>query len=310
MVDHFLQILCRLAGHNIVPSNSKNVTDEKLKQKIKMQRPSSTIDLSSRLNPAKSTVRLGQTNASVGLGTSSGQRTLLNSQSQPALTVNPTKTQMVTSSQNKLERLIAESLPSHGGFGVKNSTISTSASAALLLNVNGGESKEAARAEAEALAADKKGITGLNSTAKDNRRDAINFSFVESLTLSAKQHQDLIHVPQTFFYLRIREEYSSSGATRGKSETGLRKPFSITSGSVYDLEIVEQKDINKNCYFTLSKQGVTFFRNKTSQFTSLPQWEREYDLFHKISSIKFFRLYKRWKVSNCRYLLFINIHWS
>jgi len=54
--------------------------------------------------------------------------------------------------------------------------------------------------------------------------------------------------------------------------------------------------VDKNYYFTLSKEGVTQFRSKVSSFTSLEQWEREYNLFHKIAKISFFRIYKRWKV--------------
>ena len=76
-----------------------------------------------------------------------------------------------------------------------------------------------------------------------------------------------------------------------KSKEGL----SSVDGSVYGLEIANQNTIDPNYYFTLSKEGVTQYSNKTSQFTSLAQWHREYLLFHRISSIRFFRLYKRWK---------------
>ena len=76
-----------------------------------------------------------------------------------------------------------------------------------------------------------------------------------------------------------------------KSKEGL----SSVDGSVYGLELANQNTIDPNYYFTLSKEGVTQYSNKTSQFTSLAQWHREYLLFHRISSIRFFRLYKRWK---------------
>lgn len=65
--------------------------------------------------------------------------------------------------------------------------------------------------------------------------------------------------------------------------------------SVYDLEIITQDQVDKKLYFTLSKEGVTIFRDKTSTFTSLTQWEREYNLYHKVANIKFFKLYRRWK---------------
>lgn len=106
-------------------------------------------------------------------------------------------------------------------------------------------------------------------------------SFISSLNLSQKQLFDLFKVPQTFFYLRIK-------MNNGSGES--------SSGSVYDLELVPLDQLDKNSYFTLSKEGVTQFRNKVSSFTGLAQWEREYRLFHKIAEINFFKVYKRWKV--------------
>jgi hypothetical protein len=105
-------------------------------------------------------------------------------------------------------------------------------------------------------------------------------TFIGSLDLSSQQLHDLFKVAHTFFYLRCRE--------RGKMGQDV--------GSVYDLELVSLDQVDKNFYFTLSKEGVTQFRNKVSSFTSLSQWEREYHLFHKIAQINFFRVYKRWKV--------------
>ena len=75
-----------------------------------------------------------------------------------------------------------------------------------------------------------------------------------------------------------------------------KRPTSTLSGSVYDLEVVNQKDIDKNYYFTISSQGITLFHNKESHFTPMAQWDREFELFQRVSNIKFFRLYKRWKV--------------
>lgn len=58
-----------------------------------------------------------------------------------------------------------------------------------------------------------------------------------------------------------------------------------------------QEKLNKDNYFTISKEGITHHKMKDSSFTSLTQWEREYLLFHRISRIRFFRQYRRWKVS-------------
>eukprot|EP00606_Chrysophyceae_sp_TOSAG23-5_P001616 GSChrysophyteH2.ASY1.ANO1.110.1 assembled CDS len=65
--------------------------------------------------------------------------------------------------------------------------------------------------------------------------------------------------------------------------------------SVYDLEVVPQEYINKDNYFTLSKEGITIYKDRGSQFTVLTQWEREHKLFNKISDIHFFAVYRRWK---------------
>lgn len=83
-------------------------------------------------------------------------------------------------------------------------------------------------------------------------------SFIASLNMSQKQLHDLYKVPQTFFYLRTRASAAAAGST----------------GSVYDLELISLDQVDKNSYFTLSKEGVTQFRAKLSAFTGLAQWER------------------------------------
>ena len=107
-------------------------------------------------------------------------------------------------------------------------------------------------------------------------------TFMESLNLSVKERYELLHIAQSFFYLRICpvEKQASQGIPN----------------SVYDLEKVSQDDTDKNFYFTLSKEGITQYRNKVSTFTTIAQWEREFKLYHQISQIKFFKQYKRWKV--------------
>lgn len=70
---------------------------------------------------------------------------------------------------------------------------------------------------------------------------------------------------------------------------GMRDAFERSvgvGGSVYDLEVATQDTIDLNFYFTLSKEGVTQYSHKSSQFTSLAQWHREHLLFHRISAIR------------------------
>lgn len=130
-------------------------------------------------------------------------------------------------------------------------------------------------------------------------------SFLASLNMSQRQLHDLYKVPHTFFYLRIRE----GGQETGAEHNDLTQDGRGNAGSVYDLELVALDKVDKTNYFTLSKEGVTQFRNKVSTFTGLAQWEREYKLFHKIANINFFKIYKRWKVRHSLsiHVLFINL---
>lgn len=131
-------------------------------------------------------------------------------------------------------------------------------------------------------------------------------SFIGSLNLSPSQLHDLFKVPHTFFYLSVKQGNSAEIAARKAERSFNMEENEATndltgdgrgnSGSVYDLQLVHLDDVDKNFYFTLSKEGVTQFRGKVSQFTGLNQWEREYRLFHKIANINFFKVYKRWKV--------------
>ena len=157
--------------------------------------------------------------------------------------------------------------------------------------------------------------------------DGVSFqqnSFIGSLGLTTQQLYDLFKVPHTFFYLRSRTDAAapprpytavtgalpaapgpaSGNGIEGEGVAGTFAPphAQVTPragfGSVYDLELVGLDQVDKNDYFTLSKEGVTQFRNKVSQFTILHQWEREYQLFHRIANINFFKVYKRWKVKS------------
>ena len=80
---------------------------------------------------------------------------------------------------------------------------------------------------------------------------------------------------------------------------------STMTGSVYDLELVDAHHINKDNYYTISARGITLFQNKESYFTSILQYDREFLIFQKICRIKFFKLYRRWKVSNNNNNLYI-----
>jgi hypothetical protein len=120
-------------------------------------------------------------------------------------------------------------------------------------------------------------LAGPTSTLDDDEIKVLPKTFLESLCLSSKHEHELFHVPHTFFYL-------------SKANLNTR---------AYDLQLISQEAVDKNQYYTISKEGLTLHRGSDSEFTSLSQWEREYSLFHQISVIPFFRQYRRWKVRLC-----------
>lgn len=111
-------------------------------------------------------------------------------------------------------------------------------------------------------------------------------TFLESIELTPKERFDLQHVPQFFLYLRMKTSES---------------PDQNVPRSVYNLETVTQDKLDKNAYFTMSKEGITQFSKDSSHFTPFAQWEREFKIFRRMSRIRFFKLYKRWKVSHPHY---------
>ncbi len=144
-----------------------------------------------------------------------------------------------------------------------------------------------------------KSTSGLNNTNHSNLQ--MKNSFIGSLNLSPQQLNDLFKVSHTFFYLSVKRANPNDPKKFGGTSASAGEYNDLTdnrgnSGSVYDLEVVQLDSVDKNYYFTLSKEGVTQFRGKVSTFTGLAQWEREYKLFHKIANINFFKVYKRWKV--------------
>lgn len=115
-----------------------------------------------------------------------------------------------------------------------------------------------------------------NSSSNDVvSKNNVPTTFLQSLNLSSKLHHELFHVPHTFFYLQSKMAIDTKA---------------------YDLQLISQDKVDKNQYYTISKEGITLHRASDSEFTSLAQWEREYSLFHQISVIPFFRQYRRWKV--------------
>lgn len=137
----------------------------------------------------------------------------------------------------------------------------------------------AATSSAKSISRTTQVLPNIEESQSNNHEDSFKpsaaVSFLESLNLTPKLHHELFHVPHTFFYLEAKRAVDTKA---------------------YDLQLISQDKVDKTQYYTISKEGITLHRSNDSEFTSLSQWEREYNLFHQISIIPFFRQYRRWKV--------------
>lgn len=65
----------------------------------------------------------------------------------------------------------------------------------------------------------------------------------------------------------------------------------------YALKVVSFSDINPEDFFTLSVNGITFYRNRISEdFTVLVRWERELRLFKDLKKLHLWKHFRMWKV--------------
>ena len=65
----------------------------------------------------------------------------------------------------------------------------------------------------------------------------------------------------------------------------------------YALKVVTFADINPEDFFTLSVNGITFYRNRMSEdFTELARWERELRLFKDLKRLHLWKHFRMWKV--------------
>ena len=65
----------------------------------------------------------------------------------------------------------------------------------------------------------------------------------------------------------------------------------------YALRVEAFAKIDPNDFYTLSVNGITYYRNKVSEgFTELVQWERELMLFKQLKKLPLWRFFRVWKV--------------
>lgn len=111
-------------------------------------------------------------------------------------------------------------------------------------------------------------------------------TFIESLRLPLSSLEALAH--GDFVYLMPIRALGRHGVTS-------------TSGAVvghenaYDLRVVDHRHTDAGDHFTLSAAGLVRYHGAESEFSPLPQVEREYRLFHSVCRIPTFARFKIWK---------------
>ena len=63
----------------------------------------------------------------------------------------------------------------------------------------------------------------------------------------------------------------------------------------YDFEFVTYQKRNPKQYLTISSRGVTYYTDGVTEFLTLEEWDREYNLYKRLKKINFFNQYKKWK---------------
>jgi len=215
-----------------------------------------------------------------GLGLGLGSRTTLLNQAKGATTLRP-KNLLSSSSTPSLKN--NDKKPHNNKPYNNNKAMSLSSGKSLTISRSPNKKFDLSMSldEEESATNASKDFRPLVATLQNAEEAAVEHppipkTFLESLHLSEKEMDDLLNVPNTFYYL----------CPKKKSDT-----------KFYDLEMVPQEKLDQSHYYTISKEGITQYRSKQSQFTTRTQWEREFKLFHKISNVRFFRQYRCWKVN-------------
>ena len=69
----------------------------------------------------------------------------------------------------------------------------------------------------------------------------------------------------------------------------------IDKSNAYRLMPIASKEDHAEYYCTLSSRGITSFIDNDSDFTTLAQFQREYQIFTALSNLTFFKQYRMWK---------------
>ncbi|XP_052028538.1 LOW QUALITY PROTEIN: dynein axonemal heavy chain 6 [Apodemus sylvaticus] len=72
-------------------------------------------------------------------------------------------------------------------------------------------------------------------------------------------------------------------------------PKSSIEYDTYNLKVVSYENINKNDYYTISKDAVTHVYNDDIEYIEIERWEQEYLYHRELTKIPIFALFRKWK---------------
>ncbi|XP_023392189.1 dynein heavy chain 6, axonemal [Pteropus vampyrus] len=75
-------------------------------------------------------------------------------------------------------------------------------------------------------------------------------------------------------------------------------PKSSIEYDTYNLKVVSYENINKNDYYTISKNAITHIYNDDIEFIEIDRWEQEYLYHRELIKIPIFSLFRKWKAFN------------
>ncbi|GMI17677.1 hypothetical protein TrLO_g10552 [Triparma laevis f. longispina] len=130
-----------------------------------------------------------------------------------------------------------------------------------------------------------------NSPTSSNKK--IDISYIPKVPFNASMHS-----PTHDFINSIKIQTLYKDIFTSSSFLYLKR---VSKDSAYDFYIVRSEDMSDKkeeedeIFYTLSKEGITCENAGSIEFVSLPDFEREYQIYNQISKLPFFRQYHKWK---------------
>ncbi|XP_049961962.1 dynein axonemal heavy chain 6-like [Schistocerca serialis cubense] len=119
-------------------------------------------------------------------------------------------------------------------------------------------------------------------------------------TAQRKEKKEVTDIMKPTSMLEVADQRSLIELVRRNKKIGfLYMTYAVPRSSKfftpYCLRVVPYKNIDKQNFLTISSEGVTQFYPGDMVFTSLQQWEYEYDRYCNLILIKTFSMFRMWK---------------